>query len=145
MEYLIYATLFALSLFLGALTTAVIFRRHLKKSFIHSQELASTLVQKADEIKEQRAALQEMIYQFHHYGLNPKCKRLRGISDLGLRPIKVLRQNLELLSRPHHHKYAKMAIKEVDEIEIWWTKSIQVCLEIEKEVIDSANKFNHLQ
>lgn len=137
--------MFVLSLLLGALTAGAIFRRHLRNSKANSLDLELTLIEKAKEIKEQRKAVQELIYHFHHSGLNPKCKRLRGISDLGLRPIASLRQNLILLGRPNHEGYAKIADKLLDEIEQWWKQSINVCLDIEKEIIDSANKFNHLQ
>lgn len=145
MDFLNCVIISVLSLLTGFSIAGTIFRRHLQNTSKRSQALSLVLEDKAAQIKEQKKALQELIYQFHHSGLNPKCKRLRGISDLGLRPIKVLKENLELLSRPNHHGYAKLALKEVLEMETWWKTSIQVCIDIEKEVLDSANKFNHLQ
>lgn len=143
--FLISLTVGVVSLLLGALVVGASFRRHISNSSSRMIEYQRTLDQRAAHIAEQQKAIQDLIYQYHHYGLNPKCKRLRGISDLGLRPVERLQQNLVLLSRPNHYKYAKVAIKELEEIKVWWEQSIIVCLDIEKDIIESANKFNHLQ
>lgn len=36
-------------------------------------------------------------------------------------------------------------MKQVDEIEMWWNKGIEICLNMEDEVRKTADKFNHLQ
>lgn len=145
-----------ISLFFGCAGTFVVltrfFRRYLQLSSSQRQEyelqLENTLKQLKDqkmEIADQKKAIQELIYQYHHSGVNPLAKRFRGAADVGTRPITELRQCITLLGQENHYKWAPIAMKQVDEIEMWWNKGIEICLNMEDEVRKTADKFNHLQ
>lgn len=145
-----------ISLFFGSAGTFVVltrfFRRYLQLSSSqrveYESQLEDTLKQLKDqklEIAEQKKAIQELIYQYHHLGVNPIAKRFRGAADLGMRPIKELRECITLLGKENHHRWAPIAMGHVDKIEEWWTSGIQICLSMETEVKKTSDKFNHLQ
>jgi hypothetical protein len=145
MELLTLSIVSALSFAIGGLIVGIIFRRRLRNSGRATQELKFEIKQNLSDLKEQEEAIQKLIYNYHHNGLNPACKRLRGISNLTLRLCQSLKENLVLLAKPNHHGYATIASKDLEEVIQWVNTSNTICLQIEKEVLENANKFNHLQ
>lgn len=73
----------------------------------------------------QKKALRSIMYQTHHQGINPVCKRIRGITSLGLIACKdpsrwhEIREYLELIERE--------------------------ALELETSTLNKVKEFEHLQ
>jgi hypothetical protein len=103
-----------------ALTAAVLLTMFLSLN----QEQKNELNSKDKEIRELKkevqvrvSALQELIKEAHHYGPNPHLKRIRGLIHLFLLDEKV--------------EYLKQIINEA--------------IEAEKKIMDTINKYKHLQ
>jgi hypothetical protein len=92
----------------GFLAAGLLFRRHILK---------------------QRKALQSIMYQTHHHGINPKSKRIRGITNLGL----ILTTNRDPDPKSWHEvrEYFIMIEKEA--------------LDLETSVLEKVKEFEHLQ
>jgi hypothetical protein len=111
MYYLIVSVAF---LFAGFAAATYLFRRHYKN--YHFQ------------IEQRREALRTIMYRTHHHGVNPVCKRIRGISGLGILITKQLpeeKRTVEII------EYFKM----IDGI----------AQELESETLSNIKEFEHLQ
>jgi AMMECR1 domain-containing protein len=152
---LITSLAFVFGLLLGGSSVVLIFRKVFQdNSFqMNEYELAITLRKEEVEqqrklIEEQKQAVQELIYNYHHRDLNPKCKRLRGAIGVSRHITKNIRDYLKLMSIPknnNHYRYAELSLKEMDELEVWANVQDKICIEMEEEIINTANKFDHLQ
>ena len=71
---MLYLIVSVTSLCAGFLLAGSCFRRHLKRNRY--------------QIAHQKEALRTIMYQTHHEGINPICKRIRGITTLALLSMK---------------------------------------------------------
>lgn len=140
--YLINALIFLL---IGFSCTGFLFRRRYRNTVSRFQEYELKLAQKEAELLVRKEALQLIIYRTHHMQSNPVCKRIRGLSSLGLLAVSRNFRLLELLSKPHHHGYSKLAMEENKEI---LTALLLINCEakaLEEEAINNVKEFEHLQ
>ncbi|MGL6121688.1 MAG: hypothetical protein ACRC1W_01365 [Shewanella sp.] len=135
MSYWIVSLISLLSGFAGA---AYLFSRyHLKySSHYHRQAL---------QLKESKEALQKIMYRTHHHGINPISKRIRGLSGLGMMGSARLMNYLEMLSKPNHQKYSKLAMAESLEIMRYLKLIEKQALDLENDVLSNIKEFEHLQ
>lgn len=91
----------------GFLGAGLLFRRHILK---------------------QRKALESIMYQTHHQGINPICKRIRGITTLGL----ILTTNRDCTPKSWHEvrEYFIMIEKEA--------------MDLETTTLEKVKEFEHL-
>lgn len=92
----------------GFLVAGLLFRRHILK---------------------QKKALQSIMYQTHHQGINPVCKRIRGITTLGL---------MLTINRDISHK-------SWDEVRTYFIMIEKEALELETTTLEKLKDFEHLQ
>lgn len=98
----------------GFLVAGFFFRRHYKNY--------------QDQIAQRKQALRAIMYQTHHEGINPICKRIRGITSLGLM---LTGGELKPNSLPEIRNYFSMIEKEA--------------LELETSTLEKVKEFEHLQ
>lgn len=67
MHYLIVSLV---GLCVGFVAAAYLFRRHYKNYHV--------------QIEQRKEALRTIMYRTHHMGVNPVCKRIRGITTIGI-------------------------------------------------------------
>jgi hypothetical protein len=92
----------------GFLVAGLLFRRH---------------------ILHQKKALRSIMYQTHHQGINPVCKRIRGITTLGL----FLTTNRDMDHESWH------------EIREYFIMIEKEALELETTTLKKVKEFEHLQ
>lgn len=135
MSYLIVSLV---SFVCGCAGAAYLFRRNHRNSISRYQALES-------QLQEGREALQEIMYLTHHQGINPICKRIRGLSTLGLMVSARLMNYLDLLSKPHHQEYSKLAMHESQEILKYFKLIENEAKDLETDTLNKIKEFEHLQ
>lgn len=149
MHYLIVSLISLLCGFAGA---AFLFRRHYRNTHSQFQEYELMLMEKeklltASELnlKEKTEALQKIMYRTHHHGINPVCKRIRGLTNLSLMAVSRLFNFLEILSKPNHQEYSKLAMAENTEILNYLKLINSEALTLENDTLNKVKEFEHLQ
>jgi hypothetical protein len=112
MHYLIVSLI---SLFAGSAGAAYLFRRHYRNVQF--------------ELEQRKEALRTIMYRTHHQKLNPVCKRIRGITTLGV--IVATKRLPESVETDEVITYFKMIEIEARDLEI--------------ETLDIVKEFEHLQ
>jgi hypothetical protein len=129
----------------GFLMAVYLVRRHYRKYVSRFLERESHYRRQEELLKESKEALREIMYRTHHHGLNPRAKTTRGLSGLGLLASGRLMNFLELLSRPNHHRYSKLAMLESKEIMMCFRMIESEMLQLEHETLNDVKEFEHLQ
>ncbi len=127
-----------LSLVVGFYVVSI-FRNFFQKRSFYRMRYEVKLRLQRQEIEEKRLAVEKLIYSYHHTGLNPKCKTLRGAIDIIRQLVRSIKTCAELLGKP------QLMTGYVVEIETWLDRADTICKEMEKHIIDAADEFNHLQ
>ncbi len=112
---------------LGFLAAAFMFRRQ----FLKQREVT----------KEYEKAMTGLFYSIHHDGFNPRLKRIRGCINVCRMHFDSIEKLEEFVTRPGHENYMKLILKELKEVRQWFNKICTVCLEMEKDIIDNAKKY----
>jgi len=142
MIYLIVSLLFFV---LGFAAASYLFQRHYRNYIFQFQEQESLLLNKELELKESKEALQEIMYLSHHQGTSPRSKRIRGLTGLGFMVVARLFNYLELLSKPNHQEYSRLAMAENKEL-LKYLKLIESeALQLEQDAMDKVKKFEDMQ
>lgn len=107
-------------------------------------ELKKQILQYKKEIEISEQALQKLIYEVHHHFENPLLKRIRGLI-LTLQQLRVsIRQNLSLINKPTDYRYAKVVLKDWNEIDSTLDLLTKVAKELEDVIIEKANASQNL-
>lgn len=97
-------------------------------------------------INEKTEALREIFYLMHHQGARKAMASVLGLLEsLYGKESKELGENLTLLSRPMHHKYAKLASDQKGRMDEYVKKAATICREHFDSAAKGAAKFEHLQ
>jgi hypothetical protein len=110
---MLYLIVSLISLFAGFAGARYLVRRH------HSNVLF--------QMQQQAEALRTIMYRTHHHGVNPICKRIRGITGLGRILIK--------RSPASSDQEINMILDMID----------NQALELETEMLNKVKEFEHLQ
>jgi hypothetical protein len=97
------------------------------------------------KLKERTEAIRTMMYRTHHLEVNPICKRIRGLSGLGIMASSRLFNFCEQLSKPGHQEFSKLAMAENKEILECFRKIGSQALELETDNLNNVKEFEHLQ
>ena len=112
----IYITTLPIASLLTALAVSVVWiritRRYARLSNQRFKEYETYLEKKEHIIFEKTRAVRELFFQVHHQGPRAAMASVLGLLNLYSRESKTLSENLTLLSRPNHHRYASLAIAE---------------------------------
>jgi hypothetical protein len=136
--FLSYLIVSLTSLLFGFAGAAFLFKRHYRNT-------EHRYMQYEQELERQREAIRTIMYRTHHNGINPISKRIRGLCTLGFMVSDRLLNFLNLLSKPHHQGYSKLAIAESNEIRSFFRLIEQQALGLETETLDNVKEFEHLQ
>lgn len=138
-------------------------RRYARLSTIKFQEYESRLSEQMQEYEsmldeqfklllekeklntQQTKALQDLYYEIHHRGPRPAMASALGLCGLYWPDSKDLGENLILLSKPNHHKYAALAIKQKDRLDDYMLRIETICRTLHESAVAPSKKFEHLQ
>lgn len=129
------------TLFLGGFSVIAIYRRAWRDHTMQLSIAEISIAYHKQEIEELKKAIQQLIYNYHHSGLNPKIKTMRGALDLGTTDLLIIAEYLKLLG----NKEATMLADKLEDNIKWLDVVLHVALKIETENLEHANEFNHLQ
>jgi hypothetical protein len=121
------------------------FRMYLKAMSTKFQAKEAQLKKQKTDIAERTQALQTIIHRVYHEGPMPISKRIIGLARISFPSLKTLKEYLTLLTRPNHHEYAKLALKEFSVIEDYFNKSKNEAEEMDEYLKQSVKRFEHLQ
>lgn len=140
--FLITALIF---MFIGFAVSTFLFRRKYQNSVQAFQQFEYKLRQKEAELNLSKEALQTIMYRTHHHGINPISKRIRGLCNLCLLGSQRLFNYLDLLSRPNHQGYSKLAMQENTELLNYLKLIESEALTLENDTLNKVKEFEHLQ
>ena len=127
-------------------------RRYARLSSLKFQEYESMLSDKIKllqdqekTIEEKTEAIRELFHQVNHKWARPAMASVLGLLNLYSPDSKNLGENLILLSRPNHHRYGSLAIKQKTRMDECIQKLETICRELHKNSVESVKKFEHLQ
>ena len=96
-------------------------------------------------VKEKTEALKELYYQMHHTRSRPAMASSLGLLSLYWHDSKELGQNIDLLSRPNHHRYAAIATDVKARMDDCVTKIETICRTLYLDSVEPGKKYEHLQ
>lgn len=131
-------------LFLGAFCMAWMFRHVFILNRKQFQDYKNKLKEKAEKLKLTTQVIQDIIYETNHYYENPLLKRLRGLINTLQRLRKSIKENLMLIKKPTDYLYAKIALKDWEEIDHTLEIMVKVAIEMEEGILERAKRVEEL-
>ena len=126
-----------LLLLLGSASVVWIFRQVYKNR-------SGDLIAKEKELLELKKAIDLLLFEASHNGLNPVMKRFRGLLTLLIANRRKIKECLEQAIKPNHHKWAELVQKYFKEIEIELDYTETVCKQAEGKLTESIKRLNEL-
>lgn len=123
----------------------LMFRTYMRSISSRFQAYEYRIEKKRMEVTEKTEAVRSLIDRINHEGLKPRMARLMGLLPLISHSSKEARLNIRLAQRPHHHKYAELAEKYLDELDETIKHLNMLSAELHEFVGKSTKDFEHLQ
>ena len=102
------------------------------------------LITMAKALAAKTNAFDSIIHKVHH-DINSYPKRFRGLVTIIGYPLTQAKQQTIQACKPGHHKWAKLALTNLEEVEELHGKMETVCLDLESKMTNTVKEFEHLQ